>query len=155
VKSVFCLEIFGKRLFKIIWIAKQQSKEKRRSFQKMYNVSRFDYYFYFTFLAKNCFFFRKITRSWYCETLKGRDLKELIITEAKSVIRLPKLTGAIRSAPLGESYLFQDSLEEAIKIQKNLDPIPAKRVSWPDKAKKQTRHSLPTQVGTTRETSLG
>jgi hypothetical protein len=46
--------------------------------------------------------------------LKRRDS---IITEAKSVIRLPQLTGALRSAPLGEFFLFQDSLEEAIKTQ--------------------------------------
>jgi hypothetical protein len=44
--------------------------------------------------------------------------RDSIIIEAKSVIRLPQLTGALRSAPLGESFLFQDSLEEAIKIQK-------------------------------------
>jgi hypothetical protein len=44
----------------------------------------------------------------------------------ESVIRLPQLTGALMSAPLGESLLFQDSLEEAIKIQKTLDPIPIK-----------------------------
>jgi hypothetical protein len=62
--------------------------------------------------------------------LKRRDS---IITEAKSVIRLPQLTGALRSAPLGEFFLFQDYLEEAIKIQKSLDPIPTK--AW---AKKQT-----------------
>jgi hypothetical protein len=46
--------------------------------------------------------------------LKRRDS---IITEAKSVIRLSQLTGALRSAPLGEFFLFQDSLEEVIKIQ--------------------------------------
>jgi hypothetical protein len=45
--------------------------------------------------------------------LKRRDS----ITEAKSVIRLPQLTGALRSALLVEFFLFQDSLEEAIKIQ--------------------------------------
>jgi hypothetical protein len=67
--------------------------------------------------------------------LKRRDH---IITEAKLVIRLLQLTGALRSAPLGECFLFQDSLEEAIKVQATLDPIPIKRVSWPDKAKKQT-----------------
>jgi hypothetical protein len=39
--------------------------------------------------------------------LKRRDN---IIAEAKSVIRLPQLTGALRSAPSGESFLFQDSL---------------------------------------------
>jgi hypothetical protein len=61
---------------------------------------------------------------------------ESIITEAKSVICLPQLTGALRSAPLGESFLFQDSLEEVIKVQATLDPIPTKRVSW--QAKKQT-----------------
>jgi hypothetical protein len=60
------------------------------------------------------------------------------ITEAKSVIRLPQLTGAQRSAPLEECFLFQDSLEEAINVQATLDPVPVKRVSWPDKAKKQT-----------------
>jgi hypothetical protein len=38
--------------------------------------------------------------------LKRRDS---IIIEAKSVIRLPQLTGALRSATLGESFLFQDS----------------------------------------------
>jgi hypothetical protein len=64
--------------------------------------------------------------------LKRRDN---VIAEAKSVIRIPQLTGALRSAPLGESFLFQDSLEDAIKIQKNLDPIPTKRAS---QAKKQT-----------------
>jgi hypothetical protein len=53
--------------------------------------------------------------------------RDSVIAESKSVIRLPQLTGALRSAPLGESFLFQDSLEEAIKIQKNLDPIPNKR----------------------------
>jgi hypothetical protein len=44
-------------------------------------------------------------------------------------------------------FLFQDSLEEAIKVQNTLDPIRTKRASWPDKAKKQTtpRYSLPTQ----------
>jgi hypothetical protein len=68
--------------------------------------------------------------------LKRRDS---IITEDKSVIRLPHLTGALRSAPLGESFLFQDSLEEAIKVQKTLDPIPTKCVSWPDKANKQKK----------------
>jgi hypothetical protein len=52
--------------------------------------------------------------------LKRRDS---IITEAKFVIRLSQLTGALRSAPLGESFLFQDSLE-AIKVQATLDPIP-------------------------------
>jgi hypothetical protein len=67
--------------------------------------------------------------------LKRRDH---VIAEAESVIRLPQLTGALRSAPLGESFLFQDFLEEAIKIQKTLDPIPTSRASWPDKAKKQT-----------------
>jgi hypothetical protein len=65
--------------------------------------------------------------------LKRRDN---VIAEAKSVIRLPQLTGALRS--LGESFLFQDSLEEAIKIQTTLDPIPTKRASWPDKVKKKT-----------------
>jgi hypothetical protein len=69
--------------------------------------------------------------------LKRRDS---IITEAKSVIRLPQLTGALRSAPLGESFLFQDSLEEAIKVQMTLDPIPTKRVSWP-------RENAPRNVG--------
>jgi hypothetical protein len=48
------------------------------------------------------------------------------IAEAKSVFRFPQLTGALRSAPLGESFLFQDSFEEAIKIQKTLDPISTK-----------------------------
>jgi hypothetical protein len=67
--------------------------------------------------------------------LKRRDN---IITEAKSAIRLPQLTEALRSAPLGECFLYQDSLEEAIKVQVTLDPIPVKRVSWLDKAKKQT-----------------
>jgi hypothetical protein len=46
--------------------------------------------------------------------LKRRDS---IITEARSVIRLPQLTRALRSASLGEFLLFQDSLEEAIKTQ--------------------------------------
>jgi hypothetical protein len=80
-----------------------------------------------------------------------------VIADAKSVICLPQLTGALRSAPLGESFLFQDSLEEAIKVQKTLDPIPIKRASWLDKTKKQTtpRYSLPTQVGTTREAPIG
>jgi hypothetical protein len=67
--------------------------------------------------------------------LKRRDN---IITEAKSVIRLPQ----VRSAPLGECFLFQDSLEEAIKVQTTLDPIPVMRVSWPDKAKKQTPYQV-------------
>jgi hypothetical protein len=58
--------------------------------------------------------------------LKRRDN---IIAEAKSVIRLPQLTRALRSAPLAESFLFQDSLEEVIKIQNTLDPIPTKHVS--------------------------
>jgi hypothetical protein len=40
--------------------------------------------------------------------LKRRDS---VIAEAKSVIRLPQLTGALRSAPLGESFLFQDFME--------------------------------------------
>jgi hypothetical protein len=61
-----------------------------------------------------------------------------VIADAKSSIRLPQLTGALRSAPLGEYFLFQDSLvDEAIKIKKSLDPIPTKRASGPDKAKKQ------------------
>jgi hypothetical protein len=67
--------------------------------------------------------------------LKRRDN---VIADAKSSIRLPQLTGALRSAPLGECFLFQDSVEEAIKIQKTLDPIRIKHTSWPDKAKKQT-----------------
>jgi hypothetical protein len=61
-----------------------------------------------------------------------------VIADAKSSIRLPQLTGALRSAPLGESFLFQDSLEEVIKIQKTLDLIPTRHASGPDKAKKQT-----------------
>jgi hypothetical protein len=77
-----------------------------------------------------------------------------IITEAKSVIRVPQLTGALRSAPLGESFLFQDSLEEAIKVQKPLGPILTKRVSLPSRNRPPPRHSLPTQVGTPREASL-
>jgi hypothetical protein len=64
--------------------------------------------------------------------LKRRDN---VIAEAKSVIRVPQLTGGLH---LGESFLFHDSLEEAIKIQNNLDPISTKHASWPDKAKKQT-----------------
>jgi hypothetical protein len=39
--------------------------------------------------------------------LKRRDY---VISEAKSVFRLPQLTGALRSEPLRESFLFQDSL---------------------------------------------
>jgi hypothetical protein len=81
--------------------------------------------------------------------LKRRDS---VIAESKLVIRLPQLTAALRSAPLGESFLFQDSLEEAIKIQKNLDPITTKRASWP---RPPPRYSLPTQVGTSREATLG
>jgi hypothetical protein len=48
-------------------------------------------------------------------------------------------------------------LEEAIKFQKTLDPIPTKRASGPDKAKEQTTPwlSQPTQVQTTREAPLG
>jgi hypothetical protein len=69
------------------------------------------------------------------QVLKRRDV---VIADAKSSIRLPQLTGALRSAPLGESFLFQDSLEEAIKVHKSVDPIPTKRASGPDKAKKQT-----------------
>jgi hypothetical protein len=70
--------------------------------------------------------------------IKRVKRRDSVIAEAKSVIRLPQLTGALRSALLGEAFLFQDFLEEAIKIQKNLDPIPTKRVSWPDEVKKQT-----------------
>jgi hypothetical protein len=58
----------------------------------------------------------------------------MVIADAKSSNRLPQLTGALRSAPLGKYFLFQDSLEEAIKVQKTPDPIPIKRASWPDKA---------------------
>jgi hypothetical protein len=58
--------------------------------------------------------------------------RDIVIADAKSVIRLPQLTGALRSARLGESFLFQDSLEDAIKIHKTLDSIPTKHASWPD-----------------------
>jgi hypothetical protein len=75
--------------------------------------------------------------------LKRRDI---VIPDAKSTIRLPQLTGALRSAPLWDSFLFQDFLEGAIKVQKTLDPSPTKRASWPNKAKNQTtpRYSQPT-----------
>jgi hypothetical protein len=66
------------------------------------------------------------------------DRRDIVIADAKSSIRLPQLTGALRSAPLGESFLFHDSLVEAIKVKKSLDPIPTKRASVPIKAKKQT-----------------
>jgi hypothetical protein len=69
----------------------------------------------------------------------------MVIADATSSIRLPPLTGALRSAPLGESFLFQDYMEEAIKIQKSLDPIPTKRASG--------RNTTPWQ--TTREDPLG
>jgi hypothetical protein len=46
-------------------------------------------------------------------------------------------------------------LEAVIKVQKTLDPIPTKRVSWTDKAKKQTTSQAQSQVGTPREASLG
>jgi hypothetical protein len=56
--------------------------------------------------------------------------------------REPIQSNGITSPPAdrssGESFLFQDSLEEAVKVQHTLDPIPAKRASWPDKTKKQT-----------------
>jgi hypothetical protein len=83
--------------------------------------------------------------------------QDIVIADAKSVIRLPQLTGALRSAPLGESFLFQDSLEEAIKVQKTLDPIPTKHASWPRPRNRPPplRYCLPTQVGTTREAPLG
>jgi hypothetical protein len=54
--------------------------------------------------------------------LKRRDF---VIADGKSEIRLPQVTGALRSAPLVESFLFQDSLKEAIKVQKTVDSIPA------------------------------
>jgi hypothetical protein len=38
--------------------------------------------------------------------LKRRDF---VIADTKSAVRLPQLTGALRSAPLGESFHFQDS----------------------------------------------
>jgi hypothetical protein len=43
-----------------------------------------------------------------------------------------------RGEHYGPVHFIQDSLEEAIKVQKTLDPIPTKRASWPDNAKKQT-----------------
>jgi hypothetical protein len=84
--------------------------------------------------------------------LKRRDI---VIADAKSVIRLPQLTGALRSAPLGESFLFQDSFEEAIKVQKTLDPIPNNHPSRRRNRPPPPRYSLPTQVGTAREAPLG
>jgi hypothetical protein len=62
--------------------------------------------------------------------LPSRARRDVVIADARSSIRLPQLTGALRSAPSGESFVFQDSLEEAIKVQKTIDPIPTKRASW-------------------------
>jgi hypothetical protein len=52
---------------------------------------------------------------------------ETVFADAKASIRLPQLTGALRSALFVEPFLVQDSLEEAIKVQKTIDPIP----TWP------------------------
>jgi hypothetical protein len=66
-----------KRIFHIIWSASHQNKEERKSFQKMYHISRFHYCFYVILLVENCFFSEKsnvpgIARNPY------HDLKEFI-----------------------------------------------------------------------------
>jgi hypothetical protein len=48
--------MFFKRIFHIIWSSSHQNKEERKSLQKMYDISRFPYFFHFILLVENCFF---------------------------------------------------------------------------------------------------